>query len=70
MTVRRKRTEEEKKAVEERLRRFSAFGFRGRENPDYDFTPASSGDYRFLLQAGIQALEGLASILRDYWHEK
>ena len=70
MTVRRKRTEEEKKAVEERLRRFSAFGFRGRENPDYDFTPASSGEYRFVLQAGTLTLEGLASILRDYWYEK
>jgi photosystem II stability/assembly factor-like uncharacterized protein len=70
MTVRRKRTEEEKKAVEERLRRFSAFGFRGRENPDYDFTPAPWGDYRFVLQAGTQSLEGLASILRDYWYER
>jgi hypothetical protein len=70
MTVRRKRTEEEKKAVEERLRRFSAFGFRGRENPDYDFTPASSGEYRFVLQAGTLTLEGLASILRDFWYEK
>jgi len=70
MTVRRKRTEEEKKAVEERLRRFSSFGFRGRENPDYEFTPASSGDYRFVLQAGPQTLEGYASILRDFWYEK
>jgi hypothetical protein len=69
MTVRRKRTEEEKKAVEERQRRFAAFGFRGRENPDYDFTPASWGDYRFVLQAGTQTLEGLASILRDYWYK-
>jgi photosystem II stability/assembly factor-like uncharacterized protein len=70
MTVRRKRTEEEKKAVEERQRRFAAFGFRGRENPEYDFTPASWGEYRIVLQAGTQTLEGHASILRDYWYEK
>jgi hypothetical protein len=70
MTVRRKRTEEEKKAIEERQRRFSGFGFRGRENPDYEFTPASWGEYRFVLQAGTQTLEGFASVLRDYWYEK
>jgi hypothetical protein len=70
MTVRRKRTEEEKKAVEERLRRYSSFGFRGRENPDYEFTPAPWGEYRFVLQAGTLTLEGFASILRDYWYEK
>ena len=70
MSVRRKRTEEEKKAVEERLRRYAAFGYRGREDPDYEFTPASSGEYRFVLQAGTQALEGCASILRDFWYEK
>jgi photosystem II stability/assembly factor-like uncharacterized protein len=70
MTVRRKRTEEEKKAVEERLRRFAEFGYRGRENPDYDFTPAPWGEYRFVLQAGTQTLEEFASILRDFWYEK
>jgi hypothetical protein len=70
MTVRRKRTEEEKKAVEERLRRFSGMGFRGREDPDYEFTPAPWREYRIVLQAGTHTLEGSASILRDYWSEE
>jgi hypothetical protein len=70
MTVRRKRTEEEKKAIEERQRRFADSGFRRRENPDYEFTPATWGEYRFVLQAGTQTIEGFASILRDYWYEK
>jgi hypothetical protein len=70
MTVRRKRTEEEKKAVEERLRRFSGMGFRSREDPDYEFTPAPWGEYRFVLQADGQTLDASASILRDHWYEK
>jgi photosystem II stability/assembly factor-like uncharacterized protein len=69
MTVRRKRTEEEKKAIEERQRRFADSGFRGREDPDYEFTPAPWGEYRFVLQAGTQTFEGFASILRDDWYE-
>jgi hypothetical protein len=70
MTVRRKRTAEEKKAIEERRRRFAGSGFRGRENPDYEFTPAAWGEYRFVLEAGTKTIEGFASILRDYWYEK
>jgi photosystem II stability/assembly factor-like uncharacterized protein len=70
MTVRRKRTEEEKKAIEERQRRFAESGFRRRENPDYEFTPAAWGEYRFVLQAGPQTLNGFASILKDDWYDK
>jgi photosystem II stability/assembly factor-like uncharacterized protein len=70
MTVRRKRTEEEKKAIEERQRRFAESGFRRRENPDYEFTPATWGEYRFVLQAGPQTLNGFASILKDDWYDK
>ncbi len=70
MTVRRKRTEEEKKAIEERQRRFADSGFRRREDPEYEFTPAPWGEYRFVLQAGTQTLEGFAFILRDDWYDK
>lgn len=70
MTWRRKRTEEEKKAMEERMRRLSGLGFRPPMDPEYPYSPAPSGEYRFVLQAGGQEFTGTASILEDHWFDK
>lgn len=70
MTSRRKRTEEEKKAAQERMRRFEEFGFGPQRDPNYEYTPAPSGEYRIVLQAGGLELSGLTSILEDQWYDK
>lgn len=70
MTSRRKRTEEEKKAAQERMRRFEEFGFGPQRDPNYEYTPAPSGEYRIDLQAGGLELSGLTSIFEDQWYDK
>lgn len=70
MTSRRKRTEEEKKAAQERMRRFEEFGFGPQRDPNFEYTPAPSGEYRIVLQAGGLELSGLTSILEDQWYDK
>lgn len=70
MTSRRKRTEEEKKAAQERMRRFEEFGFGPQRDPNYEYTPAPSGEYRIVLQAGGLELSGLTSIFEDQWYDK
>jgi photosystem II stability/assembly factor-like uncharacterized protein len=70
MTQRRKRTEEEKKRIQERMSRFAGMGYRMRIDPNYDFSAASYGEYRIVLSIGGKELTKYASILEDYWYEK
>jgi photosystem II stability/assembly factor-like uncharacterized protein len=72
MTQRRPRTEEEKKALQERarLRQFEASDFRSRTDPNFVYTPAPTGEYRFVFQAGVQTLTAYASILEDHWYAR
>ena len=72
MTQRRPRTEEEKKAIRERIRQrqSAGFDFRSRMDPNYEYTPAPAGDYRFVLQVGGQSLTAYASILEDHWYTR
>lgn len=70
MTERRKRTEEEKKAALERMRRFEGFEFGPQRDPNYEYTPVPPGEYRIVLQAEGLELSGLTSILEDQWYDK
>jgi hypothetical protein len=66
MTWLRKRTEEEKKEIQERMKRFEGAGFRERMDPDYEHLPAAPGEYRFVLEVDGQTYAGYASILKDH----
>jgi len=70
MTWRRKRTEEEKKAFQERWRRLAAFDFRSQMDPEHVYFPAPPGEYRFVLRAGGRDLAQFASILEDHWFDR
>ena len=70
MTVRRKRTAEEKKRIQEQMQRASRAGFRMRMNPNYASGPAPLGEYKIVLTVGDQKVTKYASILKDYWYDK
>lgn len=70
MTVRRQRTEEEKKTAQEQLRRAAEFGFRPDLDINYEYTPAPHGEYRIVLTVGTQSYTAYASILEDHWYVK
>lgn len=70
MTWRRKRSEKEKKALQERMGRLAEFDFQARIDPEYAYTPAPWGEYKFVLQAGGRELTTTASILQDHWFAK
>ncbi len=65
MTIRRERTPEEQKAMEERAKRAEEAGYRMRGNTRYEFAAAPIGTYRFVLQVDGAALSGEASVLPD-----
>jgi photosystem II stability/assembly factor-like uncharacterized protein len=70
MTERKLRTAEEKKEIQERMKRFAEMGYPMRMDIDYAEVQAREGEYRFVLQAGGRTLEGRASILQDHWFDK
>ena len=70
MTKRRERTEEEIKQLQERMQRFRAMGFAGEMDPKYAYSPAPSGEYRFVLSVGTRQFEEFGSILEDLWYDK
>ncbi len=65
MTKRRERTEQEKKAMQERMQRFREFGYRGEMDINYAYSPAPLGEYKFVLTVGAQQFVKYASILDD-----
>jgi photosystem II stability/assembly factor-like uncharacterized protein len=68
MTGRRERTAEEKKALQERIKRRQEMGYEGRAagmDMAYAQYPAPAGDYKIVLAVDGQALSGSASILSD-----
>ena len=70
MTIRRKRTEEEKKEVRQRRRRFRAFGSRRPMDINYAYDPAPLGENKIVLKVGDQEFTKNASILQDHWYDK
>jgi photosystem II stability/assembly factor-like uncharacterized protein len=72
MTVRRERTPEEKKQIQERMKRYAEYSasFRGRFDPNYEYFPAGEGEYRLVLDVDGERLEGRGRILPDSWHAK
>lgn len=70
MTKRRKRTEEEKKQMQTRMRRFRSMGFRRRMDPNFEYSPAPLGEYRIVLTVGGRQFAKHASILKDHWFDK
>lgn len=70
MTKRRERTEAEIKQLQERRQRFRAMGFAGEMDLKYEYSPALSGEYRFVLSIGSKQFEELASILEDLWSDR
>ncbi len=70
MTQRRKRTEEEKKRVRERMERFRAFGFRRPMDVNYAYDPVPLGEYKIVLKVGDREFTKNASVLQDHWYDK
>jgi hypothetical protein len=65
MTGRRERTPEEKKAVQEQLRRMQERGYGGGLDINYAQVPVQEGDYRVVLTMDGTSTSGTATILRD-----
>ncbi len=65
MTVRRQRTEEEKKAIQEQMKRMAEAGYRIRMDVNYVTAPAGEGEYRFVLTVDGKAFKETASVLPD-----
>ena len=72
MTRRRKRTEAEKKQMEELMERARAMGYRSRMggNQEYTTEPAKAGEYTFVVTIGGNKFMKKASILEDVWFDK
>jgi len=69
MTGRRERTAEEKKAMQEQVRRMQERGYGGGMDINYASFPAQEGDYRVVLTVDGKALSGTATILKDFWYQ-
>jgi photosystem II stability/assembly factor-like uncharacterized protein len=71
MTGRRERTADEKKSMQERMRRMQEMGFEGRGGMDINYAnfPVQEGDYRVVLTVDGKTSSGIASILKDYWYK-
>lgn len=72
-TQRRPRTEEEKAQYQEMMERRRQMGggfrrFGGRQDPDFVFSPAPTGDYTVVLKVGDMKFVRPVQILKDYWH--
>jgi len=72
MTIRRERSPEEKKAIEERIRQreLEGFDFRAGMDPNFESRPAPAGEYRFVLRSGSLTASAMASILEDRSYER
>jgi photosystem II stability/assembly factor-like uncharacterized protein len=70
MTGRRERTPEEKKALQDEMKRRQNRSFAGRGGADVNFASfeAREGEYRFVLVVDGKSYSRLASILTDYWY--
>ena len=71
MTGRRERTAEEKKAMQEQMRRMQEMGYGGRGGMDVNFAnfPVQEGEYKFVLTVDGKSYTGYASVLKDYWYQ-
>ncbi|MGA2361102.1 MAG: hypothetical protein ABSG73_01460 [Candidatus Aminicenantales bacterium] len=69
MTGRRERTSEEKKAMQDEVRRRQERGYGGGLDINYASFPVQEGDYRVVLTVDGRTLSGTASILKDDWHQ-
>ncbi len=65
MTVRRERTAEEKKALQEQMKKMAEAGFRMRMDTGFVTAPAGEGEYRIVLNVDGRSFAGSASILKD-----
>lgn len=70
MDQRRKRTDEEKQKLQERLKRAAAYGYTPDIDMEYDYSPVLEGDYKVVLTAGKKKLTAAAVILEDRWYDK
>jgi photosystem II stability/assembly factor-like uncharacterized protein len=65
MTGRRERTADEKKAMQEQLRRMQERGFGGGMDINFASFPVQEGDYKVVLTVDGKSSSGTASILKD-----
>ena len=70
MTKRRERTEEEKEKIRKQNKRYAEMGYRRQIDVDYDYTPASLGEYKIVIEFDGKKLVNSASILQDHWYDK
>lgn len=71
MSIRKERSEAEKKRMKTMLKRYADMGFSprgGQFDTDYEFTPAPEGTYNIILTIGDKKLKRKATILKDYWY--
>jgi photosystem II stability/assembly factor-like uncharacterized protein len=68
MTIRRERTEEEKKRMQ-KMSRFRRAGSR-RMDINFAYDPAPLGEYKIVLKVDDQEFTKKASILQDHWYDK
>ncbi len=70
MNGRRERTPEEKKAMQERLKRLQEMGYQGRGGLDVNYASftVQPGEYRFVLSVDGKTVATKASVLEDVWY--
>ncbi len=71
MTGRRERTAEEKKSIQEQMKRAQERGYGGRFGGDLNYAsfPAAEGEYSFVLAVDGKTYTASASILKDEWYK-
>ena len=61
---------EEKKRILAQNKRYAEMGYTRQLDVDYDYTPASLGKYKIVLEVNGKKLAKSASILQDHWYNK
>ena len=67
MDERKKRTEKEKKRLQQRMKMMKAYGYEMKTDIEYTYVPVKEGNYRVVLTAGKKELTGTATIIKDQW---
>jgi hypothetical protein len=71
MSIRKERSEAEKKRMKAMLKRYADMGYKprgGQFDANYEFTLAHEGTYTVVLTIGDKKLKRKATILKDNWY--
>ncbi len=70
MDQRKKRSDAEKKQLQQRMKRMAAYGYQMNTDMEYSTSPVREGNYRVVLTVGKSTRTTTATILQDLWFNK